>query len=320
MHLNGLDLNLLVALDELLSSRSVSRAAERLNLSQPAMSAALSRLREYFQDDLLVLHGKKMFPTDYAEHLTPLVKDCLNHAQAVIRAKRGFDPLTSQRTFHVVASDYITAVTIVPLVERLALAAPQVQLDIAFPSTEAYQQLRDGKIDLLISPAELVPAECPHELLFEEDHVVVGWAGNPIFKKPLTEERFFAAGHVGVALGSQRQLVFADQALHAMNKPRRIEVVAPSFASVPWLLLNTSRISVMHERLARSMAKYFPIRIVPLPFELPKLQEAMAFHSTRRSDDGLRWLREQFHAAAGSAAPASRGGGARKRAKVRKND
>ncbi len=300
MHLNGLDLNLLVALDELLSSRSVSRAAERLNLSQPAMSAALSRLREYFQDELLVLQGKKMFPTPYAEQLAPLVKECLGNAEAVIRAKRGFDPATAQRTFHVVASDYITAVTIVPLVERLAQLAPQVRLDIAFPSDEAYVQLRDGKVDLLISPLALLPPETPNELLFEEDHVVVGWKDNPIFKKPLTEDRFFAAGHVGVALGAHRELVFADKALNAMNKPRRIEVFAPSFASVPWLLLNTARISVMHERLARSMARYFPIRIVPLPLQIPRLQEVMAYHPSRRADDGLQWLRAQFHAVTGS--------------------
>ena len=118
MRFKGLDLNLLVALDALLETRSVSAAASRLNLSQPAMSAALSRLRDYFGDDLLVASGKRMYPTAYAETLYPQLKDCLAGLDSLISNPTLFDPKTSLRTFRIIGSDYVTAAALVPLISR----------------------------------------------------------------------------------------------------------------------------------------------------------------------------------------------------------
>eukprot|EP01037_Dinobryon_pediforme_P032534 gene32534-37519_t len=120
MRFKGFDLNLLVAFDALMTTHSVSRAAEHLNLSQPAVSAALSRLRDFFQDDLLVSVGKRMHPTAHADSLWPQIRRCLQESERLLSIQSGFDPATSQRSFRIAASDYITAILISPLVRLLA--------------------------------------------------------------------------------------------------------------------------------------------------------------------------------------------------------
>ena len=123
MRFKRLDLNLLVALDLLLETRSVSQAATRMNLSQPAMSSALARLREYFGDELLVADGKRLYTTPYAELLMPRVRDCLGQLDALVSSPSKFEPSTSQRRFSIICSDYIAAALLVPLSARLATEA-----------------------------------------------------------------------------------------------------------------------------------------------------------------------------------------------------
>lgn len=294
MRFKGLDLNLLVAFDVLMTTRSVSRSAEQLHLSQPAMSSALGRLRDYFGDDLLVQQGKRMFPTAYAESLMPMVHDVLRKVDAVITTSTNFDPTTSQRTFRIIASDYITAAVIAPLVRTLALIAPHIKIEAVLPSDGSADLLAQGAFDLLITPEEFISPGQPAELLFEEQHVFVGWSGNPIFAETLTEQRVMAASHVGVQMGNQRTSVFADSAMEKAGRFRQIDVIASSFTIVPWLLIETNRISLMHERLARRMAEMFPLAIAPIPFPFPSMREMIQFNRTRSSDEGLMWLRERL--------------------------
>jgi LysR family nod box-dependent transcriptional activator len=295
----GLDLNLLVALDVLVETRSVSAAAKRMHLSQPAMSAALSRLRQYFGDDLLVLNGKRMYPTAYAEALGPLLKDCLRGLDVLLSSPNNFDPATAQRTFSVVGSDYATAAVLVPLVTRLEASAPGIRLEILSPNDDSASQLAEGKVDLLITPDSFIHPDHPAELLYEEEHVVVGWSSNPVFEQPLTEESLFAAGHIAVSFGRERTASFADRQLATMGKVRRIEVTAASFTAVPWLLRGTQRLGLMHARLAKAMAEFFPIAYAPLPFEFPLMRQMVQHHQARTHDEGLRWLRGELAAVAG---------------------
>ncbi|MDB5723206.1 MAG: transcriptional regulator, LysR family [Alphaproteobacteria bacterium] len=304
MRFKGLDLNLLVAFDLLLEERSVSRAAERLNLSQPAMSSALGRLRDYFRDDILVSHGKRMFPTAYAESLVPQIRESLRGLESLIATSQSFDPATSHRNFRITGSDYITAALLVPLVTRLAEISPNIRLDISLPTDNSGQQLDEGKIDLLLTPEMFISGDHPADLLFEERHVVAGWSGNALLEGPVTEQAFFESGHVAVALGNQRVLSFGDRQIELLGGTRHIEVTAASFTMVPWLLQNTHRLAVMHERLALAMARHLPIRHADLPFELPPMREMAQFHTARRHDAGLKWFREELKAAA-SASPIS---------------
>jgi len=295
MRFRGLDLNLLAAFDTLMSLRSVSAAARQMNLSQPAMSAALGRLRDYFGDDILVANGKRMYPTAYAESLIPQVRECLQQVETLIGISTVFDPATSHRVFRIITSDYITAAIIVPLVARLAEIAPNVRLELILPTDNSPDQVAQGRVDLLITPEDFISREQPSELLFEEQHVVVGWDRNPIFDKGLTERDLLSAGHVGVQLGNLQTASFADRQLDLLGKSRRVEVVTSSFTTVPWLLRGTMRLALMHERLAIRMMELFPIRTAPLPFDFPIMREMIQFHRARANDEGLVWLRSELH-------------------------
>ena len=294
MRFKGLDLNLLVAFDILMATRSVSRSAEQLHLSQPAMSAALGRLRDYFGDDLLVQQGKRMFPTAYAESLVPMVQDVLRKVDEVITTSTTFDPATSQRTFRLIASDYITAAVIAPLVRKLALVAPQIKLETVLPSDGSAELIGQGAFDLMITPEDFISPDQPAELLFEEQHVIVGWSGNPLFEHSITETDVMAASHVGVHMGNQRTKAFADSMMEKLGRFRQMDVTASSFTIIPWLLIETNRLALMHERLARRMASMFPLAVAPIPFPFPPMREMMQFNRTRSADEGLRWLREQL--------------------------
>jgi LysR family nod box-dependent transcriptional activator len=293
MRFKGLDLNLLVGLDALLTTHSVSRSAEIMSLSQPAMSAALGRLREYFKDDILVVHGKRMYPTAFAESLHPQVQDCLRGLETLIATSMTFDPATSMRQFEIVASDYATTALVAPLVIRLAEIAPGVRINITQPSGQAIRLLEQGKVDLCITPEEYLSPELPSELLYEEEHVLVGWNENPLFAGPISEADVFDAGHVCVAF-DRRVMTFADRQLDRMGKTRRVEVVAASFLAVPWLLRNTARLALMHRRLVAAIKDYLPIAYAPLPFEFPVLRQMMQYHQARATDEGLVWLRAQL--------------------------
>jgi len=289
MRFKGFDLNLLVALDALLTERSVSRAAARLNLTQPAASAALGRLRAYFNDDILLASGKRMLPTAHAESLAPVLRDVLQGIEQLISASTVFDPAASQRRFRICASDYITAVLLTPLLPHIERVAPGVSLQIVQPSARVAQQFQQGELDLMLTPEEFQSPDHPAELLFEERHVVVGWSGNPALDSPLSEETFLALGHVAVELAEQAS-TFAETQLRRLGYARRIEVVAPFFTAVPSMLPGTSRLAVMHERLARMMTPSLPLKMVPLPFPFPPMREMIQYHGSREFDAGLAWL------------------------------
>ncbi|MBU6269367.1 MAG: LysR family transcriptional regulator [Sphingomonadales bacterium] len=300
MRFKGLDLNLLVALDALLDEASVSRAAARLHLSQPAASAALARLREWFGDPLLAQHGKRLMPTPYALRLRPALTQLLAEIDALVTQPAQFDPATARRRFRICTSDYLTSVLLRPFLADIAVTAPGIELDILPPDDDAMALLDSGQIDMLIIPQEFTSQLHPSRLLLEEDHVVVGWSGNPLLADPvaapLTIEDFSTAGHVSVRLGRVSRLAHGEAQLQARGIARRVEVVAPSFTLVPELLVGTHRLAIMHARLARLAALRDDIRIVPLPFEMARMKEMVQFHRARADDAGLRWLLERLDA------------------------
>ncbi len=290
MRYKGLNLNLLHALDVLMETRNVSRAAERLGLTQSALSAALAQLRDYFGDQLLVSDGRRMCPTVFAEQLRVDLCQFLDATNAVIQTSRVFDAASTRRVFRVIASDYIIAAVLAPLTEALSLIAPNIRLDFVQPNENASESLRIGEMDLLISPREFMLPDSPTVDLFEEEIVVAGWSGNLLFDQPVSFEAFLSAGHVAVEIGRRREATFADKHLLELGHARRIECVASSFTTVPWLLRGTQRMAMMHRRLALTMAKYLPIAYSPLPFAFPAMQETAQYHRTRTSDQGLHWL------------------------------
>lgn len=296
MRLGTFDLNLLVALDALIEERNVTRAAERLHVTQSAMSASLKRLREALGDPILAQHGKAMVPTPYALALAPEVSDSLVVLRRLTRPNRAFDPGTASRVFRIAASDYVTTVLLAPLVAALEHEAPLIRLEIALPDEATPSRLAKGEFDLVLTPEAFLAPGHPADLLFEEAHVVVGCHGNPLFDAPMTSEAFATAGHVAVRIDGRN--TFIENELSRLGLVRRIEVYAPSFIQAPWLLPGTSRIAVMHERLARLMAPALGLRVADPPFAAPLMREMMQFHATRQADQGLGWLRARLRSLA----------------------
>jgi len=298
VRLRGLDLNLLVALDVLLEERSVSRSAKRLRLSQPAVSAALGRLRDYFNDDLLIQHGKRMIPTAHAESLIPAVKQILASADELISMSNEFDPAQSERLFRVMTSDYITMVLLAPVMSALETTAPRVRLNVRLMAKQLQMDFEQGELDLVIAPEDYLDPKHPAELLFEESFVVVGWAENPLLTEPLTKSQFAKCAHVGVTIGKSQLREYGESYFERMGIKRRIDVCAPSFSVVPWLLIGTHRVAVMQAALARAIAPTLPLKVVPLPVSIPPMREMLQIHSARTKDQGLAWFRDQVRAIA----------------------
>ena len=289
MHFHKLDLNLLVALDTLLEERSVSRAATRLNLSQSAMSSALSRLRDYFADDLLIQVGRRMEPSALALSLAPQVRTILQQIRITIETRPTFDPATAQRRFRIVTSDFLIEVLLAEVIRKLETVAPDVQMEILPSGPLALELFAGGELDFLIAPEPNLLAEHPRTLLFEDTFCCVVWSGNTSVPNALTTEQYTALSHVVVHFGRDTPTVleqwFADRALD-----RRVDIIAPTFGVVPHLIVGTHRVATMHMRHARLFEKLLPLKIVTPPPGFPKLREMVQWHRRLDTDPGIRWM------------------------------
>lgn len=300
MHFHKLDLNLLVAFDTLLEERSVSRAADRLNLSQSAMSSSLSRLRDYFGDELLIPVGRRMEPTALALSLAPPIREILQKIRVTLQTRPTFDPATAQRRVRIMTSDYLIEVLLARVIRELATRAPGIQIQI-LPSNElSYGLFLRGDVDLMIVPEEHTLSDHPRQLLFEETFSCVVWAGNRAVPEPFTLEDWLKMSQVVVHFGRDQLTLFerwfAEQSATRAAE-RRVDVIAPSFGVLPHLLVGTERVATMHTRHARIYEKLLPVRVLaPLP-GFPILREMMQWHRHLDTDPAIRWfidLMEQF--------------------------
>lgn len=296
MRFGRLDLNLLVALDALLTEKSVSLAADRLCLSQSATSSALGRLRDYFGDELLVVKGRHMILTARAEELIEPVRAVLEQVRTTIAVAPEFDPATAERQVRIMASDYTTQVLLAEAIAELERDAPGLRFEIQPMSTNPIEAVERGFIDLLVTIDFAVSADHPIQLLFEDDYVVVGDAQNPAMKGEMTRERYFELGHVTARFGRASMPAFDEWFTRRQKQQRRIEVVAPTFLSLPGLIGGTRRIATMHRRLANQVVQGFPLVLRELPFAIPPIREVVQWHLTNNNDRALRWIVERLEA------------------------
>lgn len=295
MRFKKLDLNLLVALDALLQERNISRAAERVNLSQPAMSNALGRLREYFGDELLIPVGRQMMLTPRAESLQQPVRDILLRVDSDVVAPAVFDPATSIRSFSMLVSDFTTTVFMPPLLRALYALAPLIQIHLQPQARMPHELLEEGEADFLIIPMQYVSSLHPCVPLFEDDYVVVSWDGHPTIRDSLSREQYLQAGHVVSSFGSggSRNLpVLEGWFLEREGITRKIEVTASTMAALPSLVVGTARLATVHRRIALYAKQHLPIRIWPTPMNIPKLVQMLQWNKVREADPGLRWIRD----------------------------
>lgn len=289
-----MDLNLLVALDALLSERSVTRAAERVSVGQPAMSAALGRLRKHFDDPLLVREGKVLVPTQTAISLGPLVRDAVAANEAVFSRPRGFDPQVDRRRFTIMASDYVTLVLLRPLVARLAREAPLQRVNVVPVTADYAEQLRKGQTDLLVLPAELTGSgfAFPQRHLFYDRYVLIADADNHTVKSSVTAEEFARLPYVAYSGGPLPSI--AESQLDARGVSARVEVNTQSFLILPFLVIGTQFVSLVHERLVRQVADWARLKVLEPPVPLRPISEALFWNPRHTADRAHRWLRDQI--------------------------
>lgn len=291
MRYKRLDLNLLVALDALLIEKSPTRAGERLNLSQSAVSSALARLRAHFDDELLVQVGRRMELTPLARSLEIPVREILLKIQATIDTRPDFDPASSKRHFSIVASDYILSVLLAETIRRASRIAPRVTVEVIAPTDLPAELLDRGAADLVVMPEHYLSEEHPRQRLFEDDYCCVVWSENTLVGDAMTPEQYLELGHVVARFGSTRQATFEEWFLQRYGHVRRLEVFVSSFTEMPQAVCGTNRICTMHRRLARIWVKYLPLRILEVPVEMPQLAEGMQWHKYNDNDPGSLWMR-----------------------------
>jgi DNA-binding transcriptional LysR family regulator len=293
VNLNGVDLNLLVSLDALLAERNVTRAAERLSIGQPAMSAALNRLRKLFDDPLLSRVGGELVPTPLAETLVRPVHEAISAIQSVLGVRGSFDPLADHRTFTIVASDYVGLVLLRPLVRHLATAAPRVRLVVRPVAPDFLSDLRRDQIDIALVPQELMPERVglPHEELFRDRYVCAVDADNQVIGEAMTVEQFSRQPHLASSGGPLPAL--GQRQLGSLGLFPAAEVSTQTSLLAPFLLAGTDMVTLVLERLGRQLQDVAGIRLVEPPVPLATITEAMYWHPRRADEPSHRWLREQ---------------------------
>ncbi|MFN4099584.1 MAG: LysR family transcriptional regulator [Pararhodobacter sp.] len=301
MRFKDFDLNLLVVLDLLMTERSVSRAAERLFRSQSTVSGLLARLREQFQDDLLVQSGREMVPTARGLELAAAARDLLLQVDARILRVPGFDPALSERTIRVFASDYLMIAGLADAMRAITRQAPRLRFEVLQPSqlqgrpTAPASLLESGEIDLLTMPQAYVSGEHPQLDLFTETVCCLVSRDNTEVGQDLTLDDFLQMQHVTVSFGPLSLPSYEEWFTREFGaSARRIDIVAGSFSTMPFLVAGTNRIALAHRRLAEAYTRILPLRIIEAPFGVPPLTEVIQWHQYGASDRVLMWVKDQF--------------------------
>jgi DNA-binding transcriptional LysR family regulator len=300
MNLRQFDLNLLVALDVLLEERNVTRAAERLYLSQPAMSGMLSRLRHAFGDELLVRVGRHLEPTEFAAGIAARVHECIRELENLLDATRPpFDPASDSREFRLCASDYAVLLLFGPILQRLTELAPHMSAHFVRLSLTVGERLAVGEVDFAVLPAEIEPG-LPSIPLFDDTWVCAAWAGHPALGDELTVETFLQQPHLSFNISDPGHFSIADEYLSKDGQARKIVGSTESFTAAPFLLRGTPLLTIVPRRLGERMRVAADIRLLELPFEIPPLREKLTWNPRFTSSPGHVWMREQLVEVAGT--------------------
>lgn len=301
MRFKSLDLNLLVALDALLTDQHVTRAAERVSLTQSAMSGALARLREHFGDELIVKvgHGHKLTLTPLAVSLRKSVRDILLQTQAVMNTCPDFDPACSDRHFSMVASDFVDSVLMPIVIKNLAATAPTVVLELLHPlGRRIPTDLDRGDVDLLIVPLQYASQEHPMETLFQDRMSCVVWKHNSLVGAKLELDQYLKLQHIAMNFGRARLQSIEGEFLESSGFHRTVSTWVSSFTAMPQMVVGTNRIATVPHLLAQHYAATLDIRVLPPPLEFPEVFEVVQWHKYQESDPAILWLRRTLQQAA----------------------
>jgi DNA-binding transcriptional LysR family regulator len=297
LSLQSFDLNLLRVLDALLETRSVSGAARRLDLSQPATSAALSRLREALHDPILVRSGNRMAATPLAQELRPRLARIFEDLGDALSAAATFNPVTTERRFRIGANDYAALVLLVPLAQRLRRLAPRATLEILPCDPVSDTGLVTREMDLVVADRWSLRGNPNLETLFHESFVSIARADHPRLSRRPTLKEFLNEDH---ALISPRGVTpgVLDYALEALSHTRRVALTTPHYLVAPIIVAHTDLILTLPRRVADCFAGIYGLRTFRPPVRLEGFDVVLAFHPRSVVEPPVQWLRQIIAAVA----------------------
>ena len=300
MNIRDVDLNLLVMLDALLREQSVTRAARAMDITQPAMSNALKRLRKLLGDPVLVRTASGMQPTARAAQLHRPVRNVLAEMEALIAPNRAFEPETAERLFTILITDYAASILMPHIVDVLEDEAPNIALNILSAGSDAIDQIERGEADFLVNEFGRLPANFHQQRLWTDrlacliraDHPALAAAGGTLTLEAFLSQRHVLITQTGVGLSR------IDEALADRGLSRTISVLTRHYQLPRELIAHSDMIVALPARIARYQARHLGLVVQPPPIDLPGFEIGMAWGALDHHDMAHRWLRERIIAIA----------------------
>jgi DNA-binding transcriptional LysR family regulator len=286
----------LLYLQALVDERHVTRAAERMGIGQPAMSAALARLREVFRDVLLVKTTTGMEPTPRALELVRRIREMTDLLEGRGFADEQFDVASSQAHWKVMASDGISRVVLPALMELAGRIAPKMRFTVHPGDPRRLSEyLRDGDFDLAMAFVRTPPSELRQMTLYPQQLVCIARKGHPHVKGKLSLKQFTGSDHArwgAPPVAHATMEVMVDEALEAAGESRRVALLVSSLTLLPPVVAGSDLLAVVPEHLALHSMETLPLQVIPLPFRVPAVHVSMTWHERRHHDPGHKWLRD----------------------------
>lgn len=301
MNIAKVDLNLLVYLDVLLREGSVTKAANQLSITQPAMSNGLKRLRDLFKDPLLVRTSNGMTPTKRALELKPVIRDVLSKLESSIQPSTDFSPATSKRTFRIMASDYAESTLLLEVIRQLGELAPNITLDVITPSDVTFHDVEQGRVDMAINRFEELPLSFHQKVVWYDTFSCAVNSDNPI-KEHFNLDSYLSSKHIwvsktgfGVGVGIDpnevQKLGWVDAELTKIGKKRDIRVFTRHYHVALQLAKAQNLVATLPTKAANLYQSDPDVEILAPPFDIPPIALKMAWSALLQHDAGHIWLR-----------------------------
>lgn len=301
MNLDNVDLNLLVYLDVLLRERNVTRSASLLGITQPAMSNGLRRLRETFNDPLLVRTSEGMVPTERALALQPVLREILSSIEEVVEPSSEFDARSSDRVFRIMTSDYGESTLITRVLSRLQKDAPDLVLDILTPSDMSFMEVEQGQVDLVINRFDTMPQSFHQVTLWKDSFSCLFSVDNPL-SHDYCLESYLQARHVwvsktgmgagmGITPKDTKRLGWVDEALAGIGHQRHISVFTRHYQSAALMAEQKGLVATIPTKAAANHANNPRLVMRNPPFEVPEFEFKMAWSPLLQHNSAHQWLR-----------------------------
>jgi DNA-binding transcriptional LysR family regulator len=305
MNIRNIDLNLLVYLSVLLDEKSVSRAANKLALTQPTVSAALKRLREHFSDPLLVRTAGGMQPTEKALSLVPQLSEFIRISEAITQSQTTFDATKTVHTFKILTNDYIESCLLFPFIAATSDIYPNIHYDISSPGDFTLPELQDGSIDLAINGFKKVPSSFHQKRLWRDNFRVVCHKNNPFADQP-DLDHYLKGQHIWMSRNGNNsenrlsinshpsKLGWIDEALWQLEKRRNIHVFTRHFQALPLIVNSNNLLLSIPNRLALAGFQHPQLVTLPIPFQIVPEEVSMLWSPIKHYDPAHIWLRNKL--------------------------